>query len=121
MATPTYPSTLPSIAGKPTEVFQDTVVRTPMEQGPMKLRRRYTSGSTFLTFSAVFTAAERNSFITFWRTEIDEGATAFLMTDPNTNTLTRFRMLSMPSIQHLRGDGSQTDLYRIQFQLEKLP
>ena len=118
---PTYPSNLPGFKGHPQEEYQDTVIRTEMSQGVIKTRRRFTQGSTFLTFRTLFTHTERISFLTFWRTEIAEGALPFTMKDLSTDTTATYKMMSTPTFRHLRGDGEKTVLYRMTVELEKLP
>ena len=121
MASVTYPANLPTFEGRPTETFQDTVIRTPMSQGAAKMRRRFSEGSSYLSLHLTMTSAQRLAFLTFWRTQTGEGSIAFDMQDPNSDTMAEFRFTSPPRFQHLRGDGRSTDLYRLTIDLEKLP
>ena len=62
-----WPSTLPlPIADGYAIEIQDATVRTDMDVGPARVRRRTTSVPDRITLSCLFTAAQMSAFRAFW-------------------------------------------------------
>ena len=76
-----WPSTLPAplLAGY-TIAPEAGFIRTSMDVGAMRQRRRYTAQPTQLQASWVFTAAQMASFKTFYEGDLDVGTGWFTMT-----------------------------------------
>lgn len=77
----TWPTSLPSpslegyglTAGNP-------VIRTDMESGPARVRRRFTAAPDTVTLRFTFTDAQMAAFRTFWNTDAQQGAAWFYLT-----------------------------------------
>lgn len=115
---PTWPVSLPQ---KPLrdgyqEVEADTNVRTPMDTGPAKVRRRFTAGPRPFTCTFEFTGAQLATFKTFVRTTLLNGSLAFDMAEPIAGTTASFRQKSPPRTVSVGGDNYQTT-----WELEALP
>ncbi|RTL05625.1 hypothetical protein EKK58_07505 [Candidatus Dependentiae bacterium] len=74
-----------------------TVIRTQMDVGPYKVRRRSTRPIDVLTGSIYLTASEWAVFETFYDTTINGGVTPFELPHPITGALTVFRFAAEPS------------------------
>ena len=75
MSTPNFPATLPGMSMrnyslKPT----NNIIRTEMEAGPARTRRRYISAPTEVTVQWRFSLDELEIFQTFYRDTIFDGA-----------------------------------------------
>lgn len=95
---PTWPATLPQ---KPLEAGytpepQDANLRSSMDTGPDKVRRRYTAVPEFLPCSFRLTQAQRDTFMTFWRETIQRGAVAYDWTHPEFDTAISCRIKGVP-------------------------
>jgi hypothetical protein len=58
------------------------VVRTAMDAGPKKARRRYTAGSTAYSGTMILDAAQTETFRRFYRDALADGVLRFSFTDP---------------------------------------
>ena len=74
-----------------------TVIRTQMDVGPVKVRRRSTRPIDMVVGSIYLTASEWAIFETFYNTTINGGATPFELPHPITGVLTVFRFAAEPS------------------------
>ena len=80
MSTPTFPTTLPKPSMSQYSLTPvNNVIRTEMESGPARTRRRYISVPTDVSVTWTLTRAELASFQTFYREAIYDGAGWFLM------------------------------------------
>jgi hypothetical protein len=93
-----------------------TVLRSDMDIGPQKVRRRFTKGVDTLTGSIYLTAEEYEIFEAFYETTLAGGTLPFEFNHPITGVLTVFRFNSEPTYASL-GGGSFT----VSFGWEKLP
>ncbi len=90
-----WPTTLPQeplvegFSGTP----QNTLIRTSMDAGPEKTRRRFTAASEYYTVSWVMTGAQFTTFRDFFTDTIAGGSEEFEMNHPITGetALVRFR------------------------------
>lgn len=95
----------------------DNVIRSPMEQGPVKSRRRFTAAPRAISGSTdLITDAEVATFETWYRDEIGDGAIPFTADHPITGVSTTFRFTQTYEIVYLNDD-----INRINMQLEILP
>lgn len=78
MTTPTFPTTLPGMSMKSYSLKpMNNVIRTEMESGPARTRRRYVSVPTDVTVQWRFSLAELQTFQDFYRNSIYDGAAWF--------------------------------------------
>jgi hypothetical protein len=93
MANITWPELLPS--GLLEEGFskepQSNVIRTAMDAGPKKARRRYTARAVNYSGRQVFDAAELAVFEQFYHTVLADGVLRFNFADPVTGETGEFR------------------------------
>ena len=93
MALLTWPAELPAtlplkgLSVKP----QDNVIRTAMDAGPKKARRRYTARTFLYSGSFVLTADEFFIFTQFYHTALADGVLRFIFTDPVSLVPAEFR------------------------------
>lgn len=80
MTTPVFPVTLPKPSMRQYSLTPvNNVLRTEMESGPARTRRRYISVPTDVSVVWTLTRAELEAFQTFYREAIYDGAGWFLM------------------------------------------
>lgn len=96
--------------------LDDGVIRTDMEIGPQKTRRRYTKGVDRLSASILATSAEYSIFYSFYDTTLAGGSLPFTFEHPITKVPADFRFRGKPTINTIGGN-----YFSIQFQLEILP
>lgn len=60
-----------------TELRQKGTLRSDMDAGPQKVRKRFTSAVRNIDVPVVFTSAQRTTFDTFFITTLGEGSTSF--------------------------------------------
>jgi hypothetical protein len=70
---------------------QNNVIRTAMDAGPKKTRRRYTAGTVQFTGKQAFDPREFALFETFYKTVLADGVLRFNFTDPVTGETAEFR------------------------------
>lgn len=82
---PAWPSTLPQATLPGHELApDDSVIRTDMEAGRARARRRYTRAPTRTTVRWVFATRQQfHVFESWWVLEIDHGASGFTLSLPN--------------------------------------
>lgn len=90
------------------------VVRTQMDVGPQKNRRRYTVSQKDFTGSVIVTEAQREILETWYEKVLGNGVLRFVMTDPQTLQPAEFRFLEEYN------EESTDGLWTINMNLEKL-
>lgn len=119
MAIPAWDASLPQrlLVKSYSESPADVLLRTSMDFGPAKVRRRGTAGPRPVSGSIIVTAAELATFKTFFNTTLLGGSLRFSWVDPvDGTTTTEMRITKNPSWQALSGD-----LFEIALELEILP
>jgi hypothetical protein len=89
----TWPAGLPAtllLAGLSKEP-QNNVIRTAMDAGPKKARRRYTGKTYKYSGKQVFSAAQLETFERFYELALADGVLRFNFTDPVTLETAEFR------------------------------
>ncbi len=82
-----WPAGLPQKQFSPvTEKRQDAAIRSSMDTGTPKKRRRFTAAVREITIPIVLSMAEKIIFDTFYITTLKEGVLPFDWTDPNDDT-----------------------------------
>lgn len=120
MATETYPATLPqdALAAGYRRAMADNVLRSPMEGGPAKTRRRFTSVPKTFACQVIMTAAQLAIFKTWHEEDILDGALRFNWTDQDDGTTAvEMRFLSAPEWSSIKG----RDEWVVNMALEIMP
>lgn len=92
-------------------------IRTKTDTGPAKMRRRYTAGVTnFSGLSLLVTAAQRDTFETFYNDTLAGGTLRFEWQRPDTGATVEMRFTSPAQFRPI---NHQT--YRVVFDIEALP
>lgn len=94
----------------------DVVLRTNMDAGPAKTRRRYTSGVSNLSWPTLLTTAQRATLINFYRVSCDYGAIPYNVTHPITGDIVSVRFVKPPKFQ-----AASHSLFRATLNLEIMP
>jgi len=111
-----WPDLLPSglLADGFSKKPQSNVIRTSMDAGPKKARRRYTARTVIYSGKQVFDESELMVFEQFYHNVLADGVLRFHFTDPTTQKIGEFRFtedyIATPN------DG----LYDVQMSLELL-
>lgn len=119
----TWPGTLPQYFEVGVlDTRQQGFIRTEMDTGPFKQRKRFTAVSRFLTGTMLLTGTERATFETFYVTSINQGADAFDFIDPSTFATVSARFVQPPTLSAVAGGGTAgTAQWRVELALEVLP
>ncbi len=114
---PIWPVTLPQqlLVKDYTETMADTSIRTSMESGPAKVRKRTSAAIRPVRGSLILTAAEVAIFKAFYITDLSGGALRFDWVDPITAAAVEMRFTETP------GWSSQGNLFRVSLSLEIMP
>ena len=83
--------------------FGETVLRSDVDIGPKKLRRRYTRPINTASVSIDLTVAQYNIFYTFFFTTINAGVTPFELAHPITGVLKEWRFTEPPVVRPIGG------------------
>lgn len=117
----TWPSTIPFPKLGWTERRQQGFIRTPMDTGPAKVRRRFSAVSSEMETTVGLTAAQRATFDTFYATTLSEGSGEFTADDKVDGSTATYRFVAPPEFSHRHSNGTQTTVYEVVLRLEKLP
>jgi hypothetical protein len=83
--------------------FGETVLRSDMEVGPAKVRRRNTKGIDKFSASIDLSVAEYTTFKNFYTTSLNGGVLSFNFDHPITREETEFRFAETPNVRPLGG------------------
>ena len=83
------------------EQFPNTLVRTQMDAGAAKVRRRFTAGVWPMKANFPLTKTQLDTFTTFYRTTLQDGALSFDWTHPRTLATVTCRFVEPPTIEPL--------------------
>ncbi len=85
--------------------FQETLpqlgIRTTMDLGPAKTRRRYTAGVTRWAIAFRFSETNRRSFLVFWKDTLEGGTQPFILPHPLTAEQLTCRIIGEPTFTPL--------------------
>jgi hypothetical protein len=112
----TWPDLLPTglLADGFTKQPQSKVIRTNMDAGPKKARRRYTARTVRYTGQQIFDALELNVFEQFYHNVLADGVLRFSFADPITDEIAEFRFTEEYTVTNADG------LFAVSVQLERL-
>ena len=93
---------------------QSNVIRTQMDAGPKKARRRYTARTIIFSGKQRFDDAELAVFEQFYHTVLADGLLRFYFNDPVSNQLAEFRFTEIYTAVEIGG------LWEVTLPLERL-
>lgn len=112
-----WPTSLPAPAlNSLNETPPNNVIRSSMDRGPAKLRRRTTANIRPLSFSLMLTPEQTQILDDFFTTDTFSGAEQFDFTHPRTGAAVKARFVDPPSYNETEGV-----LYAASVSLEILP
>jgi hypothetical protein len=117
--TAVWPIALNDVAFEPqgfVEKWPDVVLRTQMEVGEAKQRRRFTSAPTPIEGTILIRDPDVPILYAFWDTTLGKGALRFEWVHPRTRTLATFRFTARPELGAQAGGA----WWRITLKLELL-
>jgi hypothetical protein len=115
MTTIRYPDNLPSIRASGFQSqYQDPVIRTQMDAGPVKQRLRYTAAPKKFTTSIIVDEVEREIFEAWFTETLGFGTLRFVMQNPQTLHLEEFRFTGT------YGETEADGLFELSLPLERL-
>ncbi len=114
----TWPGSLPGPMKEPfNEALDDTVIRTSMDTGPTKRRRRYTARKDMLNLVYRLDLTQLAIFRTFYGTTINDGLTEYDMEHPVTEATITVAIMSPVKFVNV----GASDIYEIAFSVEIQP
>lgn len=112
-----WPSTLPQLPTPLSILPQDGAIRTTMDTGPDKVRRRFSATTHQMSFSQVYTGAQWDTLMSFYNANL-----SFTMQDPESGSQRTFRFVQPPSGQFIVGAPNRADRQiRVSITIERLP
>lgn len=99
----------------------DVVVRSEVDVGPAKIRRRFTGDRRTFTIGLDLTRNEVATFDSFFLTTTKGGSLSFAWDLPRTGSLADFRFLGPPAYRPQAPRGSGGEWWRVSFDVEMLP
>lgn len=114
-----WPGTLPDLVSQPDyeEGFADVVIRSPMDTGRPKRRRRFTAAIKSLKVTIPLSGVELDIFTAFYEDDIKGGSLSFNYTHPRTGVAIVVAFVSVP--QPARPFG--VDRFSVTLDLEIIP
>lgn len=102
MATEVWPPVLPcpQIEGY-TEQQEPTIIRTQMDTGPAKVRRRYTMPVTKVNIKVCLDRGQMEELWDFYTIRLQGGVQRFNMNNPWENVTREYRFINPPAISGL--------------------
>lgn len=119
MTIPSWPASLPSalLVRGYSESLPDVTLRTQMDAGPAKVRRRFTAGVRPVSGRQVMTAAQVAALRTFYETTLLGGSLRFSWREPRAGDATvEFRFTEPP-----QWSGMEPGLFDVSLSLEIMP
>lgn len=123
MSNPAWPGTLPPtlLVDGFVETPPETVLRTEMDSGPAKVRRRYTANVRPLSGSLILTASQVAILDDFLLTTLEGGSKPFDWTHPRTSAAITTRFVSRPGEPGMSYEPYDKDNWIARLRLEILP
>jgi len=123
MPNPVWPPSLPQHVETPDleNTFPDSAVRTKMDAGPGKARRRFTAAPEPIKAAIIVTAAQLATLKTFFVTTLASGALRFDWVHPITQAAATFRFRGAPQVKALGNSGGGVAMTKVTLDLEIVP
>ena len=114
----TGPTALPSypLMNSLQETMPDVTLRTEMDQGPAKVRQRFTAGVATLQCELMMQSAQVDRLDTFYNLDLGGGVAKFTWAHPRSGVSKVFRFVSPPKYSQ-----SAKGAYKVALNLEILP
>lgn len=111
MAIP-WPSSLQQLVNQQSFVAKwgETVIRSDMDIGPAKVRRRFTRPIDTYTVNINLTITDYNNLYNFYNSTLNGGVNTFEFNHPITGVLTTFRFLAPPQVSPMGGTTFQATM-----------
>jgi hypothetical protein len=108
----TWPGSLPQtpLLQGFSQQLEDNLLRTEMDAGKDKVRRRFTAGIMPVKISMVLATAQKDILITFFDTTVTGGADEFDWDDHLNGGVVQYRFLSPSSFRRLSGAYWSADM-----------
>ena len=97
-------------------VYGDTTIRSSMDVGPSKVRRRFTKGVDEMTGSITVKNDLYSTWENFFKVTLAGGSLTFEYNHPITGVLTEYRFKGMPSVSNIGGE-----YFRVSMSWEEMP
>lgn len=94
----------------------DTSIKSDMEIGPPKVRRRFTKSTDAITCQIRIDYSQFQYLYDFWDVTLNGGVTPFIFNNPFTQVAETFRMDTPPSLKPMGGN-----CYQVAMQWIRLP
>ena len=119
---PAWPASLPQkqFLGM-TEQRGDARLRTEMDAGPAKMRRRFTNTVRDFTTPILLSGTQRQTLDTFYIDTLKKGVLAFDWEDPVTDAIVSFRFVEPPRFTPTAGGPVSDRLWEGMMMLEITP
>jgi len=122
MASESWPASLPQDAFVSLNVKkQDGRIRTQMDAGPPKMRRKYTAVREIVNHSMIMDGADKKTLDNFWENNLNGGVERFDWSDPTTDNTVEFRFVEPYGAKLLSGGDSDSRQWEISMTLEIMP
>lgn len=95
--------------------YGETVLRSDVDIGPKKLRRRFTRPINTASVSFILHEGDFATFDTFYNTTTNAGVTPFDLAHPITGVVKQWRFTETPSVRPLGGNE-----FTVAFELEEM-
>lgn len=117
-----WPATLPQafFVGV-SETKNNNLLRTKMDSGPDKVRRRFTAVGKKVVTPIILTGTEKQIFDTFFETTIKDGSLSFAWKDPTDDSTKNFRITKPPKFVCVKPGTIETREWRATLAMEILP
>ena len=118
MATIPWPANLPQLVNEESfdEEIGETLIRSDMDIGPAKVRRRFTHGVDAMSFTMYMTMTQYAYFKNWYKVDLNGGANTIEFNHPVTQVLSVFRFTSPPKGRPLGGQ-----YFNVSMTVELLP
>jgi hypothetical protein len=103
------------------ETFADVALRTSMDSGPAKLRRRTTAGVAKFTLALFMTRTQIAQLNAFYLETLKGGTLTFEWKHPRTGAAVDMRFLSVPRATPKQTRQAGGELWRVEFDVEVMP
>ncbi len=112
-----WPASLPPLPAPMDVAVQDAFLRSDMDTGPGKVRRRFTASAVFYTFTLRMEGSQYADLMTLYNTTVD-----FDMNDPVSGNLEQFQFNAPPDARIITGAPANADrILDVSIQLKKIP
>jgi hypothetical protein len=116
MTTVAWPTTLPDCAEQWTEKDRESLIRTPMETGPPKVRRRFTAPMREFTVTMTLRNDQVQPLRDFYDIDCAQGVNSHYFIHPYLQTQQAFRFMAPPQINSVTALSAS-----VQMQWEQFP